>query len=110
MNGKVLLAHSHPMGCLDWFAERKILSYLQLSSSTGPRGTCKKFNSIDDYLNGTIPFTSMVEWAGEDYVPDQLWHLLHNWMGPKWFWSSWNRKFITEKEFRMEEHRDLISY
>ena len=52
----------------------------------------------------------MAEWAGEEYVPDQLWHLLHHWMGPKWFWSSWKRKFITEKEFRMEEERrDLIS-
>jgi hypothetical protein len=50
------------LGCLNTlliYIQFDILSYLQPESSTSLRGTSKKFYTIGDYLNGTIPFTSM---------------------------------------------------
>lgn len=114
MNGKVRLAQPHPLEFLNTlpiYIQFDILSYLQPEFSTGLRRTSKKFYNIGHCLNGTIPFISMAEWAGEEHVPDQFWHLLHNWMGPEWFWSSWEKRFTTEKEFRGEEKgRELLSY
>jgi hypothetical protein len=109
MNGKAPLAYPHPLDRLSQLPieiQFDILCYLHPEFSTGLRGTSKKFRDMYDYRNGTIPFTpitSIAEWLDKYYVPDQLWHLLHNWMRPEWFWSSWNSKFITEKEFRKEE-------